>query len=173
VVYVHRIASYFIKSLKDIPYFYNEKEGIKKSDDYKIYTFENSNKSNAFLALFNSSTFYFYWHTYHDGYHCGKKNIEDFQSGDLTNLSLSNLGKIISKDLIDNSNRRVTYYKNTGKVEYDEFFPKKSKPIIDQIDTVLAEHYGFTEAELDFIINYDIKYRMGKALFGEEENEEN
>jgi hypothetical protein len=32
----------------------------------------------------------------------------------------------------------------------------------------LTEHYGFTEAELDFIINYDIKYRMGKALFGEE-----
>jgi hypothetical protein len=25
-------------------------------------------------------------------------------------------------------------------------------------------HYGFTEEELDFIINYDIKYRMGKEL---------
>lgn len=45
---------------------------------------------------------------------------------------------------------------------------QNSKPNIDQIDTVLAEHYGFTEAELDFIINYDMKYRMGKALFGEE-----
>lgn len=45
---------------------------------------------------------------------------------------------------------------------------QKSKPIIDQIDTVLAEHYGFTGAELDFIINYDIKYRMGKVLFKEE-----
>lgn len=28
------------------------------------------------------------------------------------------------------------------------------------IDVILAEHYGFTEKELDFIINYDIKYRM-------------
>ena len=27
---------------------------------------------------------------------------------------------------------------------------------------VLAEHYGFTEEELYFIINYDIKYRMGR-----------
>ena len=36
------------------------------------------------------------------------------------------------------------------------------KPIIDEIDRVLAQHYGFTEEELDFIINYDIKYRMGK-----------
>ncbi|WP_304286640.1 hypothetical protein [Porphyromonas uenonis] len=38
------------------------------------------------------------------------------------------------------------------------------KPIIDEIDKVLAEHYGFTEEELDFIINYDIKYRMGDEL---------
>ena len=30
--------------------------------------------------------------------------------------------------------------------------------------TVLARHYGFTDEELDFIINYDIKYRMGDEL---------
>ena len=39
-----------------------------------------------------------------------------------------------------------------------------SKPIIDEIDELLAKHYGFTEEELDFIINYDIKYRMGDKL---------
>ena len=37
-------------------------------------------------------------------------------------------------------------------------------PQLDEIDKVLAEHYGFTEEELDCIINYDIKYRMGKDL---------
>ena len=42
-----------------------------------------------------------------------------------------------------------------------ELSPMPSKPIIDQIDTILAQHYGFTEEELDYIINYDIKYRMG------------
>ncbi len=39
-----------------------------------------------------------------------------------------------------------------------------SSPIIDKIDKVLAKHYGITEEELDFIINYDIKYRMGDEL---------
>lgn len=33
---------------------------------------------------------------------------------------------------------------------------------------VLAKHYGFTDGELDFIIHYDIKYRMGRDG-GEEE----
>ena len=28
---------------------------------------------------------------------------------------------------------------------------------------VLAGHYGFTAEGLDFIINYDVKYRMGAS----------
>ena len=40
----------------------------------------------------------------------------------------------------------------------------KNKPFLDEIDKVLAKNYGFTEEELDFIINYDIKYRMGKEI---------
>ena len=46
----------------------------------------------------------------------------------------------------------------------ESFRINRSKPIIDEIDELLAKHYGFTEEELDFIINYDIKYRMGDEL---------
>jgi hypothetical protein len=48
-------------------------------------------------------------------------------------------------------------------------YPKASKAIIDAIDQLLARHYGFTEEELDFIINYDIKYRMGAPSQGDDE----
>ena len=40
---------------------------------------------------------------------------------------------------------------------------------MDKIDTLLAKHYRFTDEELDFIINYDIKYRMGDELNNSEE----
>ena len=43
---------------------------------------------------------------------------------------------------------------------------KTSSLIIDDIDRLLARHYGFTEEELDFIINYDTKYRMGRDAEG-------
>jgi len=33
----------------------------------------------------------------------------------------------------------------------------------------LAGHYGFTPEELDFIINYDIKYRLGRDTESEDE----
>ena len=31
----------------------------------------------------------------------------------------------------------------------------------DEIDLALVAHHGFMDEELDFIINYDLKYRMG------------
>ncbi|MCL5998338.1 MAG: hypothetical protein M1546_20145, partial [Chloroflexi bacterium] len=54
---------------------------------------------------------------------------------------------------------------------FQEFRPSRSKRIIDKIDRVLAQHYGFTDEELDFIINYDIKYRMGDELEGQDDGE--
>jgi hypothetical protein len=43
-----------------------------------------------------------------------------------------------------------------------------SKPIIEKTNKVLAKLCGVTEEELNFIINYDIKYRTGGELEGEE-----
>ena len=34
----------------------------------------------------------------------------------------------------------------------------------------LARHYGFTAEELDFILNYDIKYRLGRDTENEEQD---
>jgi hypothetical protein len=55
------------------------------------------------------------------------------------------------------------------------FFQSLSKSIIDEIvstasleNRVLAQPYGFTAEELDFIINYDIKYRMGRDSGGDD-----
>lgn len=67
------------------------------------------------------------------------------------------------KDIVNNAVWAERKYQgNISK--YKSFIPKYSKPIIDKIDKVLARHYGFTDEELDFIINYDIKYRMGDEL---------
>jgi hypothetical protein len=35
-------------------------------------------------------------------------------------------------------------------------------PTNEKDDFILVKHYSFTDEELDFIINYDIKYRMGR-----------
>ena len=37
------------------------------------------------------------------------------------------------------------------------------------MNSCTSGHYGFTAEELDFILNYDIKYRMGRGAENEEE----
>ena len=79
--------------------------------------------------------------------------------------------KVLSKfenSLEKYKERTVTINKSNGVITQDFYYVRFSKPIIDEIDKLLAKHYGFTEEELDFIINYDIKYRMGDELNEEE-----
>jgi hypothetical protein len=64
------------------------------------------------------------------------------------------------KDLDRRSEERTMRFKH-DTLTVQCIIPKLSKSIIDEIDRVLAKHYGFTDEELDFLLNYDIKYRMG------------
>ncbi|MBV8823039.1 MAG: hypothetical protein JO123_09645 [Ktedonobacteraceae bacterium] len=41
-------------------------------------------------------------------------------------------------------------------------YVKKSKLILDEIGCLLGQHYGFSNEEINFIINYDLKYRIGE-----------
>lgn len=74
----------------------------------------------------------------------------------------------LTDKLIDDLEKKKTFV-GTKQTDY-EYYHRLSKPIIDLIDTGFATHYGFTDEELDFIINYDIKYRMG--LGGKETEDE-
>ncbi len=65
--------------------------------------------------------------------------------------------------------RRKTIRTNRGEIIYQEFAATPTKPILDEIDMLLASEYHLTADELDFVINYDFKYRMGPD--GEEEDE--
>ena len=170
-IYVHRIAHYYIKCFDFIPYFKSTRDGIKKSEDYKEYSFQKP--VEPFVALINSSIFYFYWQVFYDSFKAGKQCVEGFPCAPITNGTLiETLTKYcceLMEDIKRNSRRLEARYAATGEVEYDQFYPRKSKPIIDEIDRVLAKHYSFTDEELDFIVNYDIKYRVGLNSGDEEE----
>jgi hypothetical protein len=172
-VYTHRIVAHFVKAFDFIPFFKNERDGIKKSEDYKIFSVESEFQRDILVAILNSNTFYIWFAFYSDVYHCGREIILSFPCS--INQLLTTHGKQLREikyklmdDFRENCIRRSIPYKTTGIVEYDEYYPRLSKPIIDEIDRVLAKHYGFSDEELDFIINYDIKYRMGKDDGGDE-----
>lgn len=168
-VYTHNAPQYFTRATSFVPYFWNEVDGKKLSVSLKEYNFISQEASEIACCIINSSIFYMWFIILSDCRHLNAREIDNYPVGIMDmqiniKKALCQLGKDLMKDYERNKNRKESYYKSTGRVIYDEYFPKKSKRIIDEIDKVLAKHYGFTEEELDFIINYDIKYRMGDEL---------
>ena len=160
--FYHNGPTYFIRAMSYMP---NEGENMEPSSHYKLLTFQDKLR-NIPTCILNSSLFYFYYKNYSNCRDFSEREIYDFPIGELSISSFEKLTEL-EQDL------KVSYHQNrelknrvydSGLIYYEEFYPAKSKPIIDEIDKVLAEHYGFTDEELDFIINYDIKYRMGREL---------
>ena len=142
-----------------------------ESKSNKSKCFKDNNDVNILISALSSSTWW-WWYTLHfDMYNCKDYMMYNFPYRYEDNHELTLLGRKLCSDLVSNAERKIQSYETTGDREQLIFSPAKSKPIIDQIDIVLAQHYSFTEEELDFIINYDIKYRMGKALFRKNTNE--
>ncbi len=165
-VYFHNAPRYWIRATNFIPYFWNDQDGEKVSTQVKSLTLATKPDAAAVVAALNSSLFYWWFLILSDCRHLNMREIESFplgldQMSQDTKHSLGKLTDLLMESFNHHKQRKETRYQTTGKVVYDEFNQKPSKPIIDEIDSALAKHYGLTDEELDFIINYDIKYRMG------------
>ena len=162
----HNSPQYWIRATDFVPYFWNEQDREKISTHVKPLRLTTELDASIVAATLNSSLFYWWFVILSNCRDLTLREVRSFpisvdQMDETMKQSLSRLSTDLMRDLKRHAQRKETNYKTTGRVVYDEFFPRHSKPIIDKIDRLLAKHYGFTDEELDFIINYDIKYRMG------------
>ena len=157
-VFYHSGGRYFRKCIRE-----------QLSNEYKELCLQKG-ASDAIICLLSSSLYYWFWIGISDCYHVTKRDIDAMPVPEslLVDYSIKNLSVALLRDLWKHSEKRVRNRVDGSQREEVNFHVGESKIFIDSIDTVLAEHYGFTEEELDFIINYDIKYRMGRDS-GEEE----
>jgi hypothetical protein len=123
-----------------------------------------SEKSAAFaVSLANSSLFYWFYSVFSDCEHINDGLIRGFHiPEDWGRTDWARLSRRLSASIQATSVRKTIATRQGHNIEYAEITALNSKSIIDEIDRALAKHYGFTDEELDFIINYDIKYRMGQ-----------
>ncbi len=166
--YYFRAVQYWFKILEKEPIYTEDDKQVTTGEMKSIYT-DTEQKKYIFISILSSTTFFLHYITWSS---CQVVNSRDFDFlfdiKTLDNTSakqLDELGKTLQKDYQKNSHIITRNYSKKGRLftmKKQHFYIKKSKPIIDEIDKLLAEHYCFTQGELDFIVNYDIKYRMGK-----------
>lgn len=161
VAYYHNGPTYFVRSMSFKP---NSSDGMQESSHYKKLICTDSSIVSCIL---NSSVFYWYYKNI--------SNCRDFSEREILAFPINNNGLPDFKEL--NNELKDSYIKEravksrvygSGLVYYEEYYPSKSKSIIDKIDIVLGRIFGFTQEETDYVINYDIKYRMGEELIDKE-----
>jgi len=167
-VFFTRKLSWFVQVTPFIPRIFDAQGRTRKPSELKTLLFLSSEIADiAFVAL-NSSLFYWFLTT---GSDCRNLNMREvlglplnIEEMPLTiRKDLQKLADLLAEELQVHSEMRRMTFKATGTLTIQCVFPGKSKTMIDEIDRVLAQYYGFTDEELDFIINYDLKYRLGRS----------
>lgn len=161
-----RKVGYFLQALSFQPRVLDG-QGLKRPpSEFKVLRFGKPVHATLALACLNSNLFYWFITIFSDCRHVNKREVDAFP------INLNQLEEFkdvkalcetvdeLMHDLKDNSDERVMKFKH-DTLTVQCIIPKASKSIVNKIDSFLASYYGFSSEELDFINNYDIKYRMG------------
>lgn len=169
-VYYSRKVGYFLQVLDFVPRVLDGQGKERPPSEFKTLAFSTDLQAKAALCCLNSHLFYWFITVFSDCRHVNKREINSFPV-DLAKLAqgphgslLAELARELMAELQTNSEERQMTFSH-DRLTIQTIIPKLCNHIIERIDRVLAQHYGFTDEELDFIVNYDIKYRMGEELF--------
>ena len=164
-IYYTRKLSNFVQILDFIPKIYDSSGKLRKPSELKEICFNDDGTRDGVLALLNSSLFYWLVTVFSDCRNLNKREIEMIRFNLKDEECIARLTPVANRlmdDIRAKSQMQSINYRKLGTLRIQSTYPRLSKGIIDEIDRVLAEHYGFTDEEMDYIINYDIKYRMGR-----------
>ncbi|MBP7825458.1 MAG: Eco57I restriction-modification methylase domain-containing protein [Verrucomicrobia bacterium] len=168
VLYYQEACRYWAKACKGYPFF--RRNGQRMSPPHgRTICFKDDDACAFAACLANSSLFYWFYSVFSDCEHINDALIRSFKiPASWEKDDWSKLESRLSASLKENAKRKTIQTKQGHKIEYDELNASKSKAVVDDIDRALALHYGLTDDELDFLQNYDIKYRLGRDAEGDD-----
>jgi hypothetical protein len=182
-IWYHNAPRYWVhahteKYLPKIEYYdrYEEDEeknekvmiGLKEtriSSHYKPLIFGERDISIA-NGILNSSLFYWWFVIWSNGRDLSAKQIQDFSINlhtftDDLKKRIKTLTEELMRNYYETCRQKVNLRSGGYVIRIKEMIPKKSKDIIDRIDDVFAEYFGFDDEQRNYIKSFDLGFRMG------------
>ena len=165
IVYYSRKVNAFLQVLDFVPEVRDGNGNLRPPSEFKCLRFSSRFIAAATYCCLSSTLFRWFLDVVSDGSHLNKREVDSFpfdlmrQVADLSCLPA--LAVRLTEVLKSTSENRVMRYGH-DTLTVQCIIPKHAKPIVDDIDRILAGHYNFTDEELDFILNYDLKYRLSR-----------
>ncbi len=165
VTYYSRKVGNFLQVLDFVPEIYDGNSRLRRPTELKELRFSTASHAALALCALNSSLFLWFINVFSDLRNLNRREIDGFPLDFARALDGSERTWIRRAANLSESLQETSEFRNMRSghdlLRVQCIIPKLSKPIIDEIDEALALHYGFSNDETDFIINYDIKYRLG------------
>jgi len=119
--------------------------------------------ANTIGAILSSNLYFWYYQIFSDNLSLKSYEIESFPIpiNELTEERIKVLEILYGnylKDIEENAKKRITT-KYAHIDTFKEYKIRKSKKYIDAIDDIIGPLYGLNEKEIEFIKNYEIKFR--------------
>jgi hypothetical protein len=160
-VYYQEACRYWVKAILGSPFFRRNGKRIDPPHGRTI-CFASGGAASLAVCLLNSSLFYWLYSVMCDCEHINDSFVREFPIPPAwEGIDWDRLSSKLIRSLERNSTRKVISTKQGHKIEYDEINAVHSKAVIDEIDATLGELFGLSAKELDFVTNYDLKYRVG------------
>jgi len=154
----------YMLAFKEPPFFEVNGKQVKNTKTKELKLIDDISLESAILT-FSTSLFYWFWTVYSNCFDFTNKDLKRFPI-DLHSLSKYSaeyevLYDRIRKDL-DKNALLVSYNKASGITRYFQYKARHTKPLFDEVDDLLGEIYGFNQDEINFIKNYDLRFRTDK-----------
>ena len=168
IVHYYRSPLYWIRGMDFLPFF-RSATAKRSVHHFKDFPLVDRNLVATVGSLINSSVFYLWFIVIGNGRNVALRDITTFPApARLFDRSVCKTFEGLFSRLMDSYKANSVRRRRKDGVEYQEFYPGKSKAEMDDIDRELAAIYSLSDEELDYIVNYDIKFRLGQD---EEEDE--
>jgi hypothetical protein len=153
----------------DFQPFFSQDECQMTSSTESTIEFPDKVLLSIIIGILNSNLYWFFYVLFSSFHHVNPSDILEFPI-DLENIAPKDKEALIAaahrlmKDMKLRSKIRQRIHKGGHISKMQTFYPSLSKELNDEIDRILKNHYNFSDQEHDYIVNYDIKYRMAAEM---------
>jgi hypothetical protein len=159
LMHYHRSPRYWIRAM-DFEQYFKSQTRSRSVHHFRNLYFRDDSEGKFIGSILNSSLFFLWFSSMGNGRNITSADVEEFPVGAAPSLVLEQVSRAFDTLMINY--KKNSFVRVRSDCEFQEFRPSLSKPLIDRIDALLADHYSLSNEELDFVTNYEIKYRMGR-----------
>lgn len=154
--------SYFLLFCDFVPPVWNEDGSLREPSELKSIEVEPSIDACALIAVYSSTLFWWYFSVFTDNRNVNRRDLAAFPVPEFdadAHVRLARLGGDLMVALRECAEVRTCTYRSVGTIRNTYFRQAATRPILDAIDEVLAAAYGLTDAQRDFVLGFERRFR--------------